>query len=305
MRWSAIWSSPIASAGTALRSSDCRRLSNKLISSKTSPEVQLPLAPPSEHMFVVYRKSVRCQAFTRENSRQLLPGVHFATGPCSTAFSQSLGLVRLPTRRARCASRPTSPRGGEASKPNAHLASKRPTKSFFPVLSGLVSPHPACSLRELADLPAWRGGEIDPRGAGRRDGSPRGGETRVLHAPLPNPLPCGERGSLGQARLRPPATVLFEIPGRHVGLMAQHQEPAMLLRLVEQPRLLLQHPQRLEVGRHRPRHAQVRRLADEVAGHRARQLARAQNDDLAARRMPADVTHVDPRQNLRIPIQEL
>src|SRR6266851_7897561 len=245
MRWSAIWSSPIASAGTALRSSDCRRLSNKLISSKTSPEVQLPLAPPSEHMFVVYRKSVRCQAFTRENSRQLLPGVHFATGPCSTAFSQSLGLVRLPTRRARCASRPTSPRGGEASKPNAHLASKhppspssqsfldsylptrrarcaswptsprggeaskpnahsaskRPTKSFFPVFSGLVSPHPASSLREQADLPAWRGGEIDPRGAGRRDGSPRGGETRVLHAPLPNPLPCGERGSLGQARL--------------------------------------------------------------------------------------------------------
>src|SRR6266849_8712590 len=32
--------------------------------------------------------------------------------------------------------------------------------SFFPVLSGLVSPHPACSLRERADLPAWRGGEI-------------------------------------------------------------------------------------------------------------------------------------------------
>src|SRR6266851_6762465 len=160
MRWSAIWSSPIASAGTALRSSDCRRLSNKLISSKTSPEVQLPLAPPSEHMFVVYRKSVRCQAFTRENSRQLLRGVHFATGPCSTAFSQSLGLVRLPTRRARCASWPTSPRGGEASKPNTHSASKRSTKSFFPVFSGLVSPHPASSLREHADLPAWRGGEI-------------------------------------------------------------------------------------------------------------------------------------------------
>src|SRR6266851_3568193 len=192
MRWSAIWSSPIASAGTALRSSDCRRLSNKLISSKTSPEVQLPLAPPSEHMFVVYRKSVRCQAFTRENSRQLLRGVHFATGPCSTAFSQSLGLVRLPTRRARWASTPTSPRGGEARYASGpvptplfrvfclavtpHPASSlrehadlptvwggelapHPTRLFL-VFWELVSPHPACSLREQADVPAWRGGEI-------------------------------------------------------------------------------------------------------------------------------------------------
>src|SRR5260370_5214108 len=33
-----------------------------------------------------------------------------------------------------------------------------------------------------------------PRGAGRLDRSPRGGEARVLHAPLPNPLPCGGRG---------------------------------------------------------------------------------------------------------------
>src|SRR6266851_44457 len=194
MRWSAIWSSPIASAGTALRSSDCRRLSNKLISSKTSPEVQLPLAPPSEHMFVVYRKSVRCQAFTRENSRQLLRGVHFATGPCSTAFSQSLGLVRLPTRRARCASWPTSPRGGEAryasvpalTPPSQSLGCMRlPTRRarwastptsprggearyasgpvptpLFRVFCLAVTPHPASSLREHADLPAWRGGEI-------------------------------------------------------------------------------------------------------------------------------------------------
>src|SRR5712691_10797438 len=117
--------------------------------------------------------------------------------PCSasTPFSQSFGWMPLPTRRARCASWPTSPRGGEARS--------------------------------------------------------------------------------GEARLRAPAAVLFEVPRGLVRLVAQHQEPSMLLRLVEQPRFLLEHPKRLEVGRHRPRHAQVRRLADEVARHRACQLARA------------------------------
>src|SRR5713226_3855591 len=37
--------------------------------------------------------------------------------------------------------------------------------SLFPVLFRLGSPHPACSLREPADLPAWRGGEIRLRAA--------------------------------------------------------------------------------------------------------------------------------------------
>src|SRR5260370_32229523 len=80
-------------------------------------------------------------------------------------------LVRLPTRRARCASRPTSPRGGEASKRNAHSASKSP-HSFFLVLSGPVSPHPASSLRELADLPTTWGGESRNRPEAARPGSP-------------------------------------------------------------------------------------------------------------------------------------
>ncbi len=53
--------------------------------------------------------------------------------------------------------------------------------------------------------------------------SPRGGPARVLHAPLPNPLPCGERGFLGQARLRAPAPVLFEIPRGLIGLMTQDE----------------------------------------------------------------------------------
>src|SRR6266851_4547502 len=226
MRWSAIWSSPIASAGTALRSSDCRRLSNKLISSKTSPEVQLPLAPPSEHMFVVYRKSVRCQAFTRENSRQLLRGVHFATGPCSTAFSQSLGLVRLPTRRARCASWPTSPRGGEAR---------------YASVPALTPPSQSLGCMRLPTRRArWAS----------RPTSPRGGEARYASGPAGTPfsqsfenslLPtrrarCASRPTsplrgeataptpfqLGQARLRTPATVLFEIPGRHIRLVTQN-----------------------------------------------------------------------------------
>jgi hypothetical protein len=33
------------------------------------------------------------------------------------------------------------------------------TNSLYQLFSELVSPHPACSLREQADLPAWRGGE--------------------------------------------------------------------------------------------------------------------------------------------------
>src|SRR6266851_5212663 len=72
MRWSAIWSSPIDSAGTVLMSSAWRRLSNELIPWKTSPEVQLPRTPLTEHMFVVYRKYVWCQGFCDVNLRTSL-----------------------------------------------------------------------------------------------------------------------------------------------------------------------------------------------------------------------------------------
>src|SRR5207245_11533782 len=87
----------------------------------------------------------------------------------------------------------------------------------------------------------------------------------------------------GQAGFWAPAAVFFEVSGGLVRLVAQHQQPSVLLRLVEQSRLLLKHPQGLDVGRHRPWHAQVRRLADEVPGHGARELARSQHEHLAAR----------------------
>src|SRR6266849_7641038 len=56
-----------------------------------------------------------------------------------------------PARRARFASRPTSPHGGEV---NAFsISCSRGT------INSVVSPHPACSLREQADLPTRWGGE--------------------------------------------------------------------------------------------------------------------------------------------------
>src|SRR5712692_5644424 len=53
----------------------------------------------------------------------------------------------LPTRRAARADLPTA-WGGEIGADSPPGALRAPT------------PHPASSLRELADLPAWRGGEI-------------------------------------------------------------------------------------------------------------------------------------------------
>src|SRR5712692_6697756 len=88
---------------------------------------------------------------------------------------------RLPTRRARFASWPTSPRGGEARLPThpaptsplrgeAKLAPTprpAPTSPLRGEAKLAPTPHPASSLRELADLPAWRGGEILSAGPGR------------------------------------------------------------------------------------------------------------------------------------------
>src|SRR5712692_450929 len=54
-------------------------------------------------------------------------------------------LANIPTRRARCASAPTSPHGGEASYASSIFSEH---------------PHPAGSLRERADLPTWWGGEL-------------------------------------------------------------------------------------------------------------------------------------------------
>src|SRR6266852_2708042 len=56
-----------------------------------------------------------------------------------------------PTRRARFASRPTSPHGGEV---NAFSIS-----CSRGMVNSVVSPRPACSLREQADLPTGCGGE--------------------------------------------------------------------------------------------------------------------------------------------------
>src|SRR5229473_1502219 len=85
---------------------------------------------------------------------------------------------------------------------------------LFPVPWVTATPHPASSLRELADLPAWRGGEIayppgadlptawggeigadSPPGAlASRAGrtSPRGGEARLPTHPAPTSPLCGE-----------------------------------------------------------------------------------------------------------------
>src|SRR6266852_192134 len=109
IRCRAIWSLPIDSAGTDVSSSSARWSRSEWICWKTSSEVQLPLTPPSEHMFVLYRNYVRCQAFRDVNLPNLIPDYQ--------------------ARHIRIQAHPTPP-------------------------SMLVSPHPAYSLREQADLPA-------------------------------------------------------------------------------------------------------------------------------------------------------
>ena len=52
----------------------------------------------------------------------------------------------------------------------------------------------------------------------------------------------------------------------------------MFLGFLEKSRLLLEDAQRFDVGGHVPRNFQVRRLADEVAGHRARQRHAEQHE---------------------------
>src|SRR6266446_4585852 len=74
----------------------------------------------------------------------------------------------------------------------------------------------------------------------------------------------------GEAGFGAPASAFFQVTSGHVRLVAQQQQPPMLLGFVKEARLLLEHPQRLDVGRHRPSHPQVRCLANEVASHRAR-----------------------------------
>src|SRR6266851_7370935 len=97
-------------------------------------------------------------------------------------------LANIPTRRARCASAPTSPHGGEASyassifterphpasyavRPLPNVPTRRARCASAPTSphggeasceSSIFSehPHPASSLRELADLPTWWGGEL-------------------------------------------------------------------------------------------------------------------------------------------------
>ena len=49
----------------------------------------------------------------------------------------------------------------------------------------------------------------------------------------------------------------------------------------------------------------MRRLADEVAGHRARQLARAQDQHLAPRRVSTDVADLHAGQDLGVAVEEL
>src|SRR2546425_5599922 len=72
----------------------------------------------------------------------------------------------------------------------AASASVRTRTTFSQSFAKLESPHPACSLREQADLPAWRGGEIPP--------SVAGGEL----APAPPP----RQARRGSGRPRPPSS---------------------------------------------------------------------------------------------------
>src|SRR6266851_4615546 len=68
-------------------------------------------------------------------------------------------LLNVPTRRARCASAPTSPHGGEASYASS-IFSERPHPASCESSIFSEHPHPAGSLRERADLPTWCGGEL-------------------------------------------------------------------------------------------------------------------------------------------------
>jgi ABC-2 type transport system ATP-binding protein len=79
----------------------------------------------------------------------------------------------------------------------------------------------------------------------------------------------------------------------------------MLLRLFEQPRLLLEDSQWLDVRGHVPRNAKVWRLADEVTGDSASEFAGLQNQDLASGRMAADVPDAHARENLGVAVQKL
>src|SRR5450759_1775541 len=87
--------------------------------------------------------------------------------------------------------------------------------------------------------------------------------------------------------------------------MAQNQQPPMVLRLIEKPRLLLENAQRLQVCRHVPRHLQVRSLRHQVAGHGAGQLARAKDHDLAAGGVAAHLADMHPRYDLSVTVEVL
>src|SRR5229473_1399164 len=65
--------------------------------------------------------------------------------PAGRRATRVRSLANIPTRRARCASAPTSPHGGEASYASSIFTER---------------PHPAGSLRARADLPTWWGGEL-------------------------------------------------------------------------------------------------------------------------------------------------
>src|SRR6266567_5714489 len=61
----------------------------ELISSKACPEVQFPLSPAPERMFVVYRMHVRESSKFFENSRAVTLGAPRSPGPSSTPSSES------------------------------------------------------------------------------------------------------------------------------------------------------------------------------------------------------------------------
>src|SRR6266849_10489940 len=65
-----------------------------------------------------------------------------------------------PTRRAARADLPTA-WGGEIGADSPPGALRAPTSPLRGEAKLAPTPHPASSLRELADLPAWRGGEIN------------------------------------------------------------------------------------------------------------------------------------------------
>ena len=79
----------------------------------------------------------------------------------------------------------------------------------------------------------------------------------------------------------------------------------MPLGLFEQPGLPLQHAQRIDVSRHRPRHPQVGPWWDQVSCQRTRQLTRTQDEHLAPRRMPSDMPKMHAWQHLCIAGQKL